>query len=285
MVNKLKLYWPMAISFSLMIILGFLVGVIFLNNGIIGGDSSMILLVMFTFLLVVSIYAEMIYFMIKMCKNKEVKNKIIWCIFIYFFHVFIIPYINIKYVCKDNNIKNKMIGFIVLMFVSLLLGISFVSKNNINNNTKVKDLYIIEDEVKVKYKSNFREKEVGDYDFYIKDYGRDINFGGFIYDEDDYETPNDLLDKRDRWIKSSRGPVTVLDSISFDTETSIIHVNIYIGFNDGIRNMYYISTVEFKEKNCFVNVISTYLHEDYLDYKEEIFDMLRNMEYVGEIEL
>ena len=253
MINKLKLYWPMAISFSLMIILGFLVGVIFLNNGIIGGDSSMILLVMFTFLLVVSIYAEMIYFMIKICKNKEVKNK--------------------------------MIGFIVLMFVSLLLGISFVSKNNINNNTKVKDLYIIEDEVKVKYKSNYREKEVGDYDFYLKDYGRDINFGGFIYDEDDYETPNDLLDKRDRWIKSSRGPVTVLDSISFDTETSIIHVNIYIGFNNGIRNMYYISTVEFKEKNCFVNVISTYLHEDYLDYKEEIFDMLRNMEYVGEIEL
>ena len=49
--------------------------------------------------------------------------------------------------------------------------------------------------------------------------------------------------------------------------------------------MYYISTVEFKEKKCFVNVISTYLHEDYLDYKEEIFDMLRNMEYVGEIEL
>ena len=162
MVNKLKLYWPMAISFSLMIILGFLVGVIFLNNGIIGGDSSMILLVMFTFLLVVSIYAEMIYFMIKICKNKEVKNKILWCIFIYFFHVFIIPYINIKYVCKDNNIKNKMIGFIGLMFVSLLLGISFVSKNNINNNTKVKDLYIIEDEVKVNYKSNYREKEVGD---------------------------------------------------------------------------------------------------------------------------
>lgn len=44
--------------------------------------------------------------------------------------------------------------------------------------------------------------------------------------------------------------------------------------------MYYISTIEFKNTNCFVNVISIYLYEDYLDYKEELIKVLEDMEYI-----
>lgn len=280
MKNFFKLYWPMIISILFLFIYGIMIGTIFYSEAIFDNDFIGLLTVVVTLLLVVAIFAEMIYCMIKACNNKELKNKGVWCVCLYFFHIFIIPYFYLKHICSVKQVKNKMIIFVVLSIISLGLGIFVTFKADTVYSKE--PLYIVEDGVKVKFSGGFRETEIGEYDFYAKDSKRQINFGGFIYDEDDSDTPTTILKSRDNWIKTSRGSVTYLDTITEETDDSIINTNIYIGTNNGIKNMYYISTIEFKDTNCFVNVISTYLHDDYLDYKDELLNIFDEMEYVGE---
>lgn len=228
-------------------------------------------------LLVISVYVVMIYFMIKVFKDEKIKNKVLWCFGLYFFNVFIFLYFNLKYLCNEKDIKNKMFVFGFISILVFLIGLYIPRSYAIES---FEPLTIIEDDVSVRVGSGYREVEIGEYDFYLKDTRRQINIGGFVYDEDDSDTPDIILKSRDTWIKTSRDNVTLLDSITKETDDSLINLNIYIGSNNGIKNMYYISTIEFKNTNCFVNVISTYLYEDYLDYKEVLIKVLEDMEYI-----
>lgn len=279
----IKLYWPMMISISFLIIYGIMIGTVFYSETIFENDVFGIIMVILTLLFVIAIYGEMIYFIIKACKNKDLKHKGLWCVGLYLFHIALFPYFNLKYVCGEKKVKSKMFLFVFLVFISLLVG--FYIPVLADNGYKDRTISIVEDGVKIKFTSGFKEIDVGEFDFYVKDRRRQINFGGFVYDEDDNDTANDVMVARDHWIKTTRGTVTILDTITEETDDSIINTNIYIGTNDGIKNMYYISTVEFKNSNCFVNVISTYLHDDYLDYKDELLLILKNMEYIENKEL
>ena len=274
----LNLYWPMIVSIAFMVLYGIIFGVSLGNEALFENDAVGIFLVILTLLFVIAVYGEMIYFMIKACKNKDLKNKAIWCICLYFFHMFVFPYFHLRYVCGEEKLKPRMFLFAFLGIIAFLIG--FYIPVAVEDNGVNKPLIIEEDNILIKFPAGYKEVEVGQYDFYAKDKKRLINFGGFIYDEDDKDTAEGIIKFRDTWIKKSRDSVTHLDSIKEETDDSIITTNIYIGSNEGIKNMYYISVVEFKDKDCFVNVISTYLHEDYLDYKNELLQILDNMQYI-----
>ena len=274
----IKLYWPMFISELLFFIIGIILGTLFYGDELFSNDIVGLFLVFLTLFVVVSVYAIMIYFMIKTIKNENITNKVLWCVCLYFLNVFIFPYFNLKYLCKEKNIKNKMFTFFFISILILLIGVYI--PNSVQNESVSKPLTIIEDNVSVSVGSGYRETNIGEYDFYLKDVRRQINIGGFIYDEDDSDSPDGILEIRDHWIKTTRDDVTHLDTIIKETDDSIINLNIYIGSNDGIKNMYYVSTIEFKNTNCFVNVISTYLYDDYLNYKEELITVLDDMKYI-----
>ena len=277
--NKfLKLYWPMIVSVAFMVLYGIIFGVSLGNEALFESDVVGIFLVILTLLFVIAVYAEMIYFMIKASQCKEIKNKVIWCICLYFFHMFVFPYFHLRYVCGEEKLKPKMFLFAFLGIIAFLIG--FYIRVSVQNNMFNRPLIIEEDDVIIKFPAGYLETEIGQYDFYAKDTKRYINFGGFVYDEDDNDTAEEIINFRDKWIKSSRDSVTVLDTIKEETDDSVITTSIYIGSNDGIKNMYYISVIEFKNTNCFVNVISTYLHEDYLDYKDELLQIFDDMEYI-----
>lgn len=272
-----KLYWPIFISELLFFIIGILIGTRFYGDAVFVDGSNGLLLVLLTLSLVISVYAVMIYFMIKVFKDERIKNKVLWCFGLYLFNVFIFPYFNLKYLCNEKDIKNKIFIFGFISILVFLIGL-YIPRSYVSESFE--PLTIIEDDVSVRVGSGYREVEIGEYDFYLKDTRRQINIGGFVYDEDDSDTPDIILKSRDTWIKTSRDNVTHLDSITKETDDSLINLNIYIGSNNGIKNMYYISTIEFKNTNCFVNVISTYLYDDYLDYKEELIKVLEDMEYI-----
>ena len=278
-----KLYWPMSISLLFLFIYGFFIGTIFYSDSVFQNNTLGLIILFITILLVIGIYVEMVYFMVKACKNKDIHNKALWCIGLYILNIFIFPYFNLKYIYNEKKNILKMIVFTILIFVSL--GVGFFVPVRLENVYFNKPLYIIKDDVKIKFSGGFRETEIGNYDFYVKDRRRQINFGGFIYDDDDFDTPSGILESRDHWIKTSRGTVTHLDTITKENDDSFITLNIYIGTNNGIKNVYYISNVEFKDANCFVNTISTYLYDDYLEYKGEIIQILSDMEYDDEKEL
>ena len=276
-----KLYWPMAITFLFLIIYGLLFGTFYFGEGIFENDVFGIFVVIITLLLVVGIYGEMIYCIIKAANNKELKHKAWWCIGLYLFHIFIIPYFYLKHICGEKKVRGRIlifVGFSILMFM-----VGFLIPGSFGENNKEPLVLNYKDMVSVTFPSSYKETDIGEYDFYAKDKRRGINFGGFVYDEDDTEIPSQVLIQRDYWIKSTRSPVTVLDEYYKEYDDSIVHGNIYIGNSNGVRNMYYVFTIDFKDTDTFVNVIAVNLHEDYLDFKDEFFKIFEDMEYIGNV--
>ena len=274
-----KKCWVSIISILFFGILGLLMGVMFSSDVLFTNDFIGILVVIVTAILVIAIYGAMIYLIIHAANNKNLKNRMLWCFGIYFLNVFIMPYYYLKYVCNEKKIKMKMLTFaaISLFVFAGCMSVSIIIDGNYNDGP----LYIIEDDIKLTFPSTYRKNNVGEYDFYVKDKKRNINFGGFVYDEDDNDTVDAIMRSRDNWIRTSREDVVTLNGYKIDTFDRVIDVKIYIATNNGIKNIYYISTVEFKHYDVFVNTLGVNLYEDDLNYKDEFIEILRNMEYIG----
>lgn len=279
MKNFFKNYWVSIISILFFGIYGMLMGMIFSSDALFINDAIGVSAVILTFILVIAIYGAMIYLIIHAANNKDLKNKILWCLGIYFLNVFIMPYYHLKHVCGEKKLKIKMLIFtaVSLFVFASCMSISIIA----DSKQKVGPLYIIEDDVKFTFPSSYRETDIGEYDIYAKDRKRNINFGAFIYDEDDNDTVDAIMLNRDKWIKSSREDVVSLRGYKEETFDRVIDTNIYIATHNGVKNIYYISTIEFKQYDVFVNTLAVNLYEDDLDYQDEFKEILRNMEYIG----
>lgn len=281
MKNFIKKYWVSVVSILFFGILGLLMGMIFSSDALFNNDMIGVSTVIVTFLLVIAIYGAMIYLIIHAANNKKIKNNMLWCIGIYFLNVFIMPYYHLKHMCMDKKIKSKMLVFaaISLFTFSGCMAISIIADSKQN----VGPLYIIEDDVKFSFPSSYRETSVGEYDVYAKDRKRNINFGAFIYDEDDSDTADAIMRSRDNWIKTSREDVVTLRGYKEELYDRVIDTNIYIATHNGVKNIYYISTIEFKNTDVFVNTLAINLFEDDLDFQEEFKEILKDMEYIGNV--
>lgn len=277
-----KLYWPMIITFLFLIIYGLLFGTLIFGEIIFENDVFGVILIVVTLLLVIGIYGEMIYCFIKAVDNKKLKRKVWWCVGLYFLHIFIIPYFYLKHICYEKKVRGRMFIFAAVAIFMFMVGFLIPSAFN---ETSMKPLVInYSDKVSFTFPSSYKKDVVGEYDFYAKDKKRGINFGGFVYDEDDTEIASQVLIQRDYWMKSTRGPVTVMDKYYKEYDDSIVQGNVYIGYSDdGVRNIYYVFTIEFKNTDTFINVIAVNLYEDYLDYKDEFFKIFDDMEYIGTV--
>ena len=122
MKKVLKLYWPIVISLLFFCVYGILIGTIYYGDNLFQNDIIGLIMVIITALFVIAIYAEMIYFMIKACNNKEIKHKILWCVMLYFFHIFVFPYFNLKYLCNENKIAIKMFIYAIAVVIIVVLG-------------------------------------------------------------------------------------------------------------------------------------------------------------------
>ena len=58
----LKLYWPMIVSIAFMVLYGIIFGVTLGNDALFESDAVGIFLVILTFLFVIAVYGEMIFF-------------------------------------------------------------------------------------------------------------------------------------------------------------------------------------------------------------------------------
>ena len=275
----IKLYWPMVITFLFLIIYGLLFGTFYFGEEIFENDVFGVGVVIITLLLVVGIYGEMIYCIIKAANNKELKHNAWWCFSLYLFHIFIIPYFYLKHIRGEKKVKGRLLVFVSISVFMFMIG--FFIPSFFGKISKEPLVLNYDEKVSITFSSSYKETDIGEYDFYVKDKRRGINLGGFVYDEDDTEIPSQVLIQRDYWIKSTRSPVTVLDEYYKEYDDSIVRGNVYIGNSNGVRNMYYIFTIDFKDTDTFVNVIAVNLHEDYLDFKDEYFKIFEDMEYIG----
>lgn len=279
MKNFIKKYWVSIVSILFFGLYGMLIGMIFSSDALFTNDAIGIPAVIVTMILVFAIYGAMIYLFINAANNKNIKNKMLWCFGIYFLNVFIMPYYHLKHVCMEKKIKSKMLIFVAISLFAFAgcMSISIIADASYSDGP----LYIVEDDIKITFPSGYRETSVGEYDFYAKDRKRNINFGGFIYDEDDNDTVDAIMSSRDNWIRTTREDVVELRGYKEETFDKVIDTKIYIATNKDVKNIYYISTVEFKNSGVFVNTLGVNLYEDDLDYQDEFKEILRNMEYIG----
>ena len=56
----------------------------------------------------------------------------------------------------------------------------------------------------------------------------------------------------------------------------------YYASKDGVRNVYHIYTVTYKETNVMFNCIMVYLY-DGNDYYDELIDIITKVEYIGNV--
>lgn len=57
--------------------------------------------VLLMFLIVIGVWAQIIYYLIRCFNDKDINNKMFRCFMIYLFNVYYIPCFNLKYIIKD----------------------------------------------------------------------------------------------------------------------------------------------------------------------------------------
>lgn len=277
--NYIKKYYPMVISIIFVAIYSVLLGAIFTNNTYILENESplMLFLVILVILVVCGIWAEIIGFIIHAAKNKKLKNNVLWAFLIYFFHIYIIPYYNLKYVIKEKKLATKMIIFGLLMIITTIVGITFSGMYKNNQDSSRNLLYIHDDKLTVQllFKGNYTERNLGDYDLYASDYSRGINVGAFIYDKETV-TAESIQRDRVNMMKAIRDNFYKKTSFTTETNDKIILSEVYRGEYQKESFIYQISTIEFKNSDYIVSIIQVCFYEDYEELKEEFKEILLN---------
>lgn len=122
MKNFIKKYWTHILNLSFLGYLVFLLG--FLASNISSTDEPpayLGLLFLVQIFMVIGIWVEIIYYMIKAIKIKDLKNIGLHIAGIYLLNIFYIPCFCLKYIHKDGKAKIKNIIYVLVsvgMFVA-----------------------------------------------------------------------------------------------------------------------------------------------------------------------
>ena len=112
--------------------------------------------------LVIGVWIEIIYFMIKTIKNNEIKNKALSIVLIYLLNVFYIPCFALKHIYKDNKAKYKNAIYIIisiLLYLLLTIVIFRFSLKEYNYTQYISDDNIISISVPSEYKNDELKKK------------------------------------------------------------------------------------------------------------------------------
>ena len=131
MKNFIKKYWSHIFNIS---VLAFLIYTFRFLANVIETDSSsqpptyFILLLLIELLMVIGVWIEIIYFIIKAAKDKELKNKALHIIGIYFLNFFYIPCFSLKHIHKDSKATIKNIIYVIITVVMFSIMCAYILK-------------------------------------------------------------------------------------------------------------------------------------------------------------
>ena len=280
MKNFIKKYWTHIFNISA---LAYFIFMFRLFTNVVKNDTSgnpppyfMVWLII-EILMVIGIWAEIIYFIVKAAKNKELKNKGLHIAGIYFLNFFYIPCFNLKHIHKDGKAKIKNIIYVLItVFMFILFSTylikfqtaltsykTYVSKDNIISATVPKD-----------YKNNIM---VGQFDMYFRK-DETLNIGVFLYNNTG-EKADEILEFQDTYFSKTRMDFKVLDEETVNNNGKNITIHSCKGKYNGVQNYYYISTITFDKKPDYVVcVIGVSLEENKDSNKKEFDDFVRKLE-------
>ena len=131
MKNFIKKYWTHILNISF---LAYLIYVFWLFTNVVENNHSDVMpsyfgiLVLIEGILVIGIWVEIIYYIIKAAKNDELKNKGLNIMGIYLLNVFYIPCFSLTHISKDSNARVKNIVYVLLSVGMFLMFIVYMIK-------------------------------------------------------------------------------------------------------------------------------------------------------------
>lgn len=287
MKNFFKKYWPHTINIMLLacyIGIFSILDICYNDEGLKPPKIYGILLVA-AISLVIGVWTEIIDFIIKVAKGKELNNKALHILGIWFLNIFYIPCLNMKHICKDNKYKKKNIIYLLVSILLYCTMTGIIFKYEVTRYNDSKKSIIIEDTM-VLYESNdgkldiyvpkdYKKKIVGEYDFYFSN--EESNIGVFIYN-DEADSDMQVMDAQERWLMEKRKNCKLISMNSRKIDDKNIITKIYEAESDGTKHKYCLSTISFdKNEKYIVYVIQTCQKSNYESYKKQYEEMINTI--------
>lgn len=238
-------------------------------------DATYISLLGIGLIIVIAILIEIIYFMIKVAKNTEIKDKPLHIICIYFLNIFYIPCLALTYIYQDNKAKKKNIIYVIISVLLCILLTGSIFKFALMDTKYEK--YISEDKViciNIPYEYN-NDVIVGQFDMYFTK--QNFNIGVFLYNDTE-ETAQDILDFQKSSLDKTRDDFKLIRTDNKHEDGKTINTYFCEGKYNDIQNYYYISTITFDKKEKYVVCLIGISSDDQENHKNEFEDILDKLE-------
>lgn len=281
MKNFIKKYWTHIFNisvFAYLIFIFVLFANVMKNNSSDNPPTYFLVLLIIEVLMVLGVWAEIIYFIIKAAKNNELENKGLHIAGIYFLNMFYIPCFSLKHIHKDNKAKIKNIIYVLVTVCMFIVFCSSVLKFQSLLNSYKK--YISSDKVvSVMIPKDYSDNVISSqYELYlIKDSSFTI---GVNFYNNTAKSANEILKAQEEKLLKTRNDFKILEKETLnDKGKNIITHRCRATKYDGGYHYFYISTITFDEKeNYVVCVLGESLKENTDSTKNEFDDFVKKFE-------
>ena len=280
MKNFIKKYWTHIFNISSLVYLTFLF-ILFTN--VVKNENPdnpptyLIALFIIEIIAVLGIWAEIIYFIVKAAKDKELKNKGLHIAGIYFLNYFYIPCFSLSYIHKDSKAKVKNIIYVIVtvcLFVVFSTNLLKFQKSLTSYEKYISNDNVISVTVPKDYKNNVM---VGEFDMYFRK-DATFNIGVFLYDNTG-EDADEIIKFQENYFSKTRDNFEVLDRETLKKDEKNITSIVCKAKYNGTQNYYYISTVTFDKKdNYVVCAIGVSLEDNKEENKKEFDDFIKKIQ-------
>ncbi|MBR2705388.1 MAG: hypothetical protein IKE91_07955 [Clostridia bacterium] len=116
----LKKYWSHILNIVFFVLVDVFIGICLMgikNEAAMNGVPTIILpiMILIEFILAIGVFGEIIYGIVKAIQDKDLNNKALHIILIYFLNVFYIPCFLLKHVYEDKKVLVKNIVYLIIV--------------------------------------------------------------------------------------------------------------------------------------------------------------------------
>lgn len=281
MKNFIKKYWTHIFNISTLAYLIYIFKLfsdIVKNEGADNPPSHFIVFLIIEILMVIGIWAEIIFFIVKAAKNKELNNKGLHIAGIYLLNLFYIPCFSLNHIYKDNKAKIKNIIYVIVTICMFVIFSSYMLKFQGSLNSYKK--YTSSDKViSLVVPKDYSDNVIsGRFDMYfMKDSSFTIGVNCYNNTE---KTASEIMEVHEERLLKTRNDFRILEKETKNDEgKNVITHRCSATKYGGGQHYFYITTITFDEKeNYVVFVMGESLKENTESTKKEFDDFVNKIE-------
>ncbi len=254
-------------------------------------STSLMISMIFMGIVIIFMFFEMIYFIVRVANKKEIENKAVKCILIYLFGFIYIPYVYVKYLYDGEKKKNDGIIYLIVSIILyvllciLVFGVAFYLEFN-NSNSSNRSEIVLSDEtytteaedIKITLPKDYTLDEDPNYDVLFN--ANENSIVGILFYRDDDQTLEENMNTYESIMFEEVNDLKIIDKNVFNDKTKNILNHTYKYTTDDGLVVEDFSIIKFNEKDRFyVLVFELCFEEDYDPvYKDAFKKIVKSIE-------